>query len=113
MKPGAPAALVVFITASVITYPAFLHRPAVLLAMMLGSYLVPLGPLGLEVADAIPRTWEGPPALVTLVLASAATVVMAGIQSVKLARANRDAQHRLVIQAWHLQQLLPARAPGP
>ncbi len=119
-------ALVSFITASVITYPAFLRRPVVLIAMMLGSFLVPLG---LEVIGAIPATWqfvdgglltrghamriEGPPALATVVLASTATVVMAGIQSVKLARANRDAQHRLVIQAWHLAQLLPAPAPAP
>jgi hypothetical protein len=54
---------------------------------------------------------DGPLAVATIVLATTATVVMAGILSVRLARANRDAQHRLVIQAWHLRQLLPAPAP--
>jgi len=119
-------ALVAFITASVITYPAFLRRPWVLIAVMLASFLVPLG---LEVIGAIPSTWqfveggmltrgyairvEGPSALATVVLASTATVVLAGIQSAKLARANRDAQHRLVILAWHLRQLLPELAPRP
>jgi serine/threonine-protein kinase len=114
-------ALVVFVTASVITYPMFLQRPWVVIAVMLGSYMIPFG---LEVIGAIPATWQlvdggllsrgyamrvhGPPALVTLAIASSATVVMAGIQSVKLARASREAQHRLVIQAWHLRQLLPA-----
>jgi hypothetical protein len=118
-------ALVAFITASVITYPAFQRRPWVLILVMLSSFLVPLG---LELTGAIPATWRfieggmlttgyairinGPSALATVVLASTATVVLAGIQSAKLARANRDAQHRLVIQAWHLRQLLPA-GPGP
>jgi hypothetical protein len=45
--------------------------------------------------------------MLTVVLASAATVVMAGIQSSKLGRASRAAQHMLVAQAWHLRQLLP------
>jgi hypothetical protein len=87
-----------------------------------------LGPIGLEVAGAIPSTWtvadgvllihghalrvSGGTTIATILAASIAIVVMAGIQSVRLARANRDAQHRLVVQAWHLRQLLPA-APLP
>jgi hypothetical protein len=110
-----------FITASVITYPAFLRRPWVLIVVMASGFL---GPIALEVAGVVQRTWqlhpdgllnvgsamslEGASAVVTVVLASLATVVMAGIQSAKLGRANRDAQHRLETQAWHLRQLLPA-----
>ena len=49
----------------------------------------------------------GRSALVSVVLASVAVVVMAGIQAWVLGRAKRDAQHKLVAQAWHLRQLLP------
>jgi eukaryotic-like serine/threonine-protein kinase len=117
------AALAVFVTMSTITYPALLRRPWVVIAMGAGGFLIPIG---LEALGAIPPTWmlvEGgmrlssaavrtdrPSAIVSLVLAITATVVMAGLLSAKLARANRDAQHRLVIQAWHLRQLLPAPA---
>ncbi len=115
------SALVVLITMSSITYPPFLGRPWVVIALALGGFLVPIG---LEATGAIPSTWslveggmmlrsdavrvDGPPAVASIVLATVATVVMAGVLAVKLARANRDAQHRLVIQAWHLRQLLPA-----
>jgi serine/threonine-protein kinase len=118
------SALVILITMSSITYPGFLRRPWVVIAVGLAGFLVPIG---LEAAGAIPSTWalldgamllrgdavriDGPLAVATIVLATTATVVMAGILSVRLARANRDAQHRLVIQAWHLRQLLPAPAP--
>jgi serine/threonine-protein kinase len=118
-------ALTSFITASLITYPVFLRRPWVLVVVMLAGFLVPVS---LELAGAMTPTWllvdggvlitgyamkvEGQLVIYTTLLASTATVVMAGVQSVKLARANRDAQHRLVIQAWHLRQLLPAAAPA-
>jgi serine/threonine-protein kinase len=114
-------ALVSFITASVITYPAFLERPWVLTIVMLSGFLLPVG---LEATGWIPSTWDlreggifvqgnaidlgGPPALLTTLLASTATVVMAGIQSSVLGRANRAAQHKLVAQAWQLSHLLPS-----
>jgi hypothetical protein len=120
------AAVISFITASVITYPAFLRRPWVLIVVMASGFL---GPIGLEVAGVVQPTWQlhpdglldvggamrldGASAVVTIVLASLATMVMAGIQSSKLGRANRDAQHRLETQAWHLRQLLPARSIPP
>jgi hypothetical protein len=121
-------ALVSFITASVITYPTFLERSWVLLAIMLAGFLVPIG---LESLGWLAPTYElvqggmmirgnamqldGTSALLTVIAASVATVVMAGIQSSVLGRANRNAQHQLVAQAWHLKQLLPvsrARAPS-
>jgi serine/threonine-protein kinase len=115
------SALATFITMLLVTYPAFLRRPWVAIATILGGFLIPLG---LEVVDALPPTWvvidgalilrgdavqvDGGLSVLSIVLATAAAVVMAGVQSAKLARATRDAQHRLVIQAWHLRQLLPA-----
>ncbi|MBV8761931.1 MAG: serine/threonine protein kinase [Deltaproteobacteria bacterium] len=113
-------ALVSFVTASVITYPAFLERPAVLLATMLGGWLLPIG---LEVAHILPATWtidhtglaihggaialDSSAAIGLMIVASLAAVVMAGVQSTVLGRAHRKAQHQLVAQAWQLRQLLP------
>jgi eukaryotic-like serine/threonine-protein kinase len=120
------AALTTFITASVITYPAFLRRSWVLTLVMLGGFLIPIA---LEGSGAIPSTWvlgegtliihghalrvNGGATMATMLAANIAIVVMAGLQSVKLARANRDAQHQLVVQAWHLRQLLPAGPARP
>ena len=117
-------ALVSYITASVITYPAFLERSWVLIAIMVAGFLLPFG---LEVGGVIDKTWEiresgilvrgsamtlgGSSAMITAILACVATVVMAGFQCAVLGRANRDAQHRLVTLAWHLRQLLPTPSP--
>ncbi|HWO26829.1 MAG TPA: protein kinase [Kofleriaceae bacterium] len=117
------SALVCFITMSSITYPAFIRRPWGLIAIMLAGFLIPIA---LEGAGVIASTWSfveggmllqsgavrvhGVEAIVSILLATVATVVMAGLLSLKLARTNRDAQQRLVIQAWHLRQLLPAPA---
>ena len=117
-------AVVSFVTASVITYPAFLERPLVLLATMIGGWVVPIG---LEAAHVIPASWAlhdgglvihgnaievgSTGALVLVILASLAAVVMAGVQSTVLGRAHRAAQHKLVAQAWQLRQLLPIQ-PG-
>ena len=119
-------ALVAFITASVVTYPAFVTRPWLLLAIMLVGFLAPFG---LETLHVLASSWElrenglllhgsamkisGSGSVLTIVIAGVATVVMAGVQSSVLGRANRDAQHRLVTQAWHLAQLLPAAAAAP
>jgi serine/threonine-protein kinase len=115
-------ALLSFITASVITYPMFLERPAVLGGIMLGGLFLPLV---LELIGIIPPTFQlreggilmksnamdfgGKAAVATLLLASTATIVNSAIQSTVLGRANRAAQHKLVIQAWHLSQLLPTQ----
>jgi hypothetical protein len=119
------AALATLMAMLTVTYPAFLRRPGVVIATILSGYLVPIG---LEALGALRSTWvlvdggmlmrgdavrvDGAPAVSSLVLATVAVVVMAGVLSAKLARANRDAQHRLVVQAWHLRQLLPA-VPSP
>ena len=115
------SALASFIMMMLVTYPAFLRRPAVVLVTILGGYLIPIG---LEAAGAIRSTWilvdggmflrgdavrvDGALAVGSLVLATLATGAMGGRLSANHARAPRDAQHRLVSQAWHLRQLLPA-----
>jgi serine/threonine-protein kinase len=108
-------AVVSFVTASVITYPAFLERPGVLVVTMVIGWLVPLGVAHSSwaiTADGLLLRGSavalGSTAAVGLVLAgSLAAVVMAGIQSAVLGRAHRAAQHKLVAQAWQLKQLLP------
>jgi serine/threonine-protein kinase len=118
-------ALLSFVTASVITYPVFLERRWLLMGIMLSGFLVPLG---LEELGWLRETWalrdggllsyanamevSGPSAVLTAVGASVVTIVMAGIQSTRVARESRAAQHRLVMQAWHLRQLLPTAAPA-
>jgi serine/threonine-protein kinase len=108
-------AIVAFVTASVITYPAFLERPAVLVATMAIGWLVSLGfahsSWAITAEGLLLRGYAvtfGTTAAVAIMLAaSLAAVVMAGIQSTVLGRAHRAAQHKLVAQAWQLKQLLP------
>jgi len=118
-------ALTVYITFTVMTYPAFLRRPVALAVIMAGGFLMPIV---LELAGALPRTWEVAEGLgllsrsgaieigqrstaIIVIVASLVTILMAARQSAVLARANRNNQHRLVAQAWHLAQLLPRVAP--
>ena len=118
-------ALTVYITFTVMTYPAFMQRPVALAIIMGGGFLVPIL---LEVAGVLSRTWEMAEGVgllsrssaievdkqssaIIVVLASLVTILMAARQSAVLARANRNNQHRLVAQAWHLAQLLPRVAP--
>lgn len=114
-------ALVSFITGSVVTYPAFLHRKWLLIGIMLAGWLTPFV---LELADVLSATWTmdergfvifgdaitlvGLPAIATVVLAGVATVLMAGLQLSRVGRASRQAHHRLVLQAHQLRQLLPS-----
>jgi serine/threonine-protein kinase len=114
-------ALVSFITGSVVTYPAFLHRKWLLIGIMLVGWLTPFV---LEAANLLPATWTmdergfvifgdaitlvGLPALATVVLAGVATVLMAGLQSSRVGRASRQAHHQLVLQAHQLRALLPS-----
>jgi serine/threonine-protein kinase len=121
-------ALAAFITASLVTYPAFVEkgRAWVLIAIMLAGLI---GPILLEAAGVIHGTWRlenhglflqpgamefgSSASMFTILLASLATVVMCGIQAAVLGRANRLAQHKLVTQAWHLRQLLPVNVTIP
>jgi hypothetical protein len=114
-------ALTVYITFTVMTYPAFMKRPIVLAIIMAGGFIFPIL---LELGGALAPTWEMAPGVglvshsgainvdktssaVIVVAASLVTILMAARQSAVLARLNRNNQHRLVAQAWHLAQLLP------
>jgi hypothetical protein len=115
-------ALVAFVTGSVVTYPTFLERKWLLIGIMLAGFL---GPIVLEAFGVLAPTWEmnasgvlsfgsamhvhGVPTVTTILLAGIATVLMAGLQSARVGNASRAAHHRLVLQAHHLGQLLPAR----
>jgi hypothetical protein len=117
-------ALACFMTMSVMTYPAFVQRPWALILTMAAGFLLPLG---FELAGWIPLTWElrdgallshagaleiGPSSVWLVVIASLATIVIGGVHSATVARASRTAQRQLVMQAWHLRQLLPATPPA-
>ena len=119
-------ALMCFITMSMITYPCFVRRPWALITIMVLGYLTPLG---LEATGAIASTWEVVPdggmliksgaietgrrsAGIMMALASVVTIFMAALQSLRISRANRSAQQQLVVQAWHLRQLLPPPTSG-
>ena len=104
-----------FVTASVITYPTFLERPAVLVVTLVIGWLVPIGlahsawTIGAEglLLRGYAVSFGSTAAVAIMLAASLAAVVMAGIQSTVLGRAHRAAQHKLVAQAWQLKQLLP------
>jgi serine/threonine-protein kinase len=112
---------------SMMAYPVFSARPWILISLFVIGFSVVIG---VEVYGAVSPGWEirdgsiltygmalqiePGSTLMLLFIASIATIVMAGIQSSATYRAGRQAQQQLVMQAWHLQQLLPAsRASGP
>jgi len=113
-------ALTCVVTMSVMSYPAFIRRSWVLVVIMLASFVIPLV---LEARGLLSITWElregglfshagalvisGTPTFVLVVGATLATFAIAGFHASSLARANRQAQQKLVAQAWHLRQLLP------
>jgi hypothetical protein len=115
-------ALTCVVTMSCMAYPAFVLRPAVLIAIMVVGFLIPIG---LELQGYLDLTWEirdgvlishagaldvaGTSTAILLVVASVATFVIAGIHAAALAGTSRRQQQQLVSQAWHLRQLLPAK----
>jgi len=117
-------ALACVVTMSVMAYPVFIERSWVLIVTMLASFSLPLV---LEARGLLPTTWDlregglfshgealvisGTPTLVLVIGATLATVTIAGIHAAALGRSNRRAQQQLVMQAWHLRQLLPAARP--
>jgi serine/threonine-protein kinase len=114
-------ALACIMMMSTMAYPAFSERPWVLMVIIISGFLVPIG---LEGAGLLDITWEvtplgllsragalaieGRPTVTLVIVASVVTMIVAGIHASRNARTNREAQRRLVMQAWHLRQLLPA-----
>ncbi|HEY4239078.1 MAG TPA: serine/threonine-protein kinase [Kofleriaceae bacterium] len=112
-------ALACVIAMSSVTYPAFLARPWILIAVILCGFVVPIA---LERAGVLAMTWElrdggllshagaldvGAHAMTLVIVASLATITIAGVHAARIARASQRAQQALVTQAWHLRQLLP------
>jgi len=114
-------ALACFMVMSVMSYPAFVARPWALIAMITLGFIVPIV---LENVGMLSMTWEvrdsslishagaleleGSSSVTMVLVASLATIVIAGVHAATIAKSSREAQHQLVTQAWHLRQLLPA-----
>jgi len=115
-------ALIVNASVSLIAFPTMLQRPRLVLVAMVGAFLAPLA---LEAAGLWERTWwlsagtvvtrptaldlSGAPAAVYLILGGVMVIIVTSLFVRSLALGQRAAQRQLVIQAWHLEQLLPAR----
>jgi hypothetical protein len=83
-----------------------------------------MAPIVLELTGVLTKTWElangmlvshagalelnGAASVTMVVVASAATIGIAGVHAAVTAKAYRGAQRQLVMQTWHLRQLLPA-----
>ncbi len=118
-------ALACVVIMSAMAYPAFIVRPWLLVGIVGIGFLVPIV---LELTGAVTRTWEitnnelishagairlgGVRTTTMLIAGSFAMIVVAGMFAARFYRVGRDAQRQLVVQAWHLGHLLPARAPG-
>jgi hypothetical protein len=120
-------AMTCIIIMSMMAYPQFSTRPWILICIFVIGFCAVVG---LEVRGLIAPGWEitngavtlhqmalqisSGPTLMLLFCASVATIVVAGVLAANTYRAGRQAQQQLVMQAWHLQQLLPAqRASAP
>jgi hypothetical protein len=106
---------------SVMAYPVFVERAWLLIVMVVGGFLMPIA---LEMYGYISPTWEirpGGPAdhgagemvskagalavngtttVLLVIIASVATLVIAGLHAASIIGANRQAQHKLVA-GWH------------
>jgi serine/threonine-protein kinase len=119
-------AVVCFMTMSVMSYPAFVLRPWSLIIMMVIGFLLPIV---LEFFEVLPKTWDlidgglvshagalelqGSSSVTMVIVASLATIIVAGVHGATIAKSSRQAQRQLVTQAWHLRQLLPTTTTPP
>jgi serine/threonine-protein kinase len=115
------------IVMSAAAYPHFSGARAwALIGIICVGFLVPIG---LEEAGVITRTWDivgndlvnhpgalavqGTATIILLVVATVATIAIAGLHAARIYGVNREAQHQLATQAWHLRQLLPVAGAAP
>ena len=114
-------ALTCIILMSMMAYPQFSRRPWILISLFVIGFSVLVG---LEIRGLLEPGWEirdgavvlhamalkisAGPTMMLLYVASVATMVMAGVHAAATYRAGRQAQQQLVMQAWHLRQLLPS-----
>ncbi len=106
---------------SLTSYPQLIDRGKLVVGILLASWCLPVV---LERAGVLGRTWDiegerlvstsamfelGGTSTAALVIATnLVSIVVIGLFANALARARRDAQRQVEIQAWHLRQLLPA-----
>ena len=114
--------LACMIIMSAVTYPVFGSRPKLLFGSIIGGWLLPLI---LEELGVIAPTWQvvegavistshaihigGLPTITFVVGGSLVIIMVAVMHAGSLARANLQAQHQLVTQAWQLRQLIPVK----
>ena len=114
--------LACMIIMSAITYPVFGTRPKLLFGSIIGGWLLPLV---CEQLGLVAPTWQvvegavistshaihigGLPTMVFVVGGSLVIIMVAVMHAGALARANLQAQHQLVTQAWQLRQLIPVK----
>ena len=115
-------ALACYMAASIMSYPPFAMRPGALIVTIVLGFLLPIV---FELTGIITKTWdlangtlvshagalelnEGSTSVAMIVVASVVTIAIAGVHAAVTAKAYRSAQHQLVMQTWHLRQLLPA-----
>jgi serine/threonine-protein kinase len=118
-------AVTCIILMSMTAYPLFSAKPWILVSIFVIGFSVIVG---LETRGVITAGWEfhdnqiilhgmalkiSGNTLMLLFVANIATIVMAGVRAAATYRAGREAQQQLVMQAWHLSQLLPARSSAP
>ncbi|MGE5183924.1 MAG: hypothetical protein ACM31C_17760, partial [Acidobacteriota bacterium] len=115
--------LICVMAVSLTSYPQLIDRARVIIGVLAAAWLVPVV---LEWLHVIAPTWgvEGGRvvSMSTMIVirgASTSTLLVAtnliaifaiALFANALARSRRDAQRQLVIQAWHLRQLLPEAA---
>jgi serine/threonine-protein kinase len=109
------------IAMGLLAQPDLLRRPMLVFVVLLTAFL---GPIVLEAIGAIDPTWSisgdsvvsgsavihlgGTPTTLILLIGNAATIVITGLFSRELSASRREAQRRVEIQAWRLEQLVPA-----
>ena len=114
--------LACMIIMSAITYPVFGRRPKLLFGSIIGGWLLPLA---LEQLGLLAPTWQvvegavisssdaihigGLPTIAFVLGGSFVIIMVAVMHAGSLARANLQAQHQLVTQAWQLRQLIPVK----
>jgi len=105
---------------SLTSYPALMAHARIVIPMLVAAWL---GPVLLELAGVLERTWRVVDGAVistshVVELSSTATsallifgncmaIIVVGAFANALARSRREAQRSVEIQAWHLKQLLP------
>ncbi|HTR55664.1 MAG TPA: serine/threonine-protein kinase [Kofleriaceae bacterium] len=120
-----PAVIAIF-AATIMSQSSRWKRPAFVLAISIGSLLLPIA---LEMIGVLGRTWSfdhgrlviestvadlgGPATIVLLVVGNVAVIVVNSLFARSMAQTRDLALRQVEIQAWHLRKLLPVDAPRP